>query len=221
VGSVRVMVVEDDGNVRDGVAAVLRASGFAVDTADDLPTAEEPLWVNSYDCVVFDRMLPAGDSLHYVARKRAQGWQVPVLFLTALDSEHHRLAGLQQGDDYLVKPFAAAELVARVRRLCRIAPTPRPMVLRCADVELDTARNRVTRAGILLSLTRKELLVLERLMSTAGRPVSRRALTSHAWDENFDPSSNVLDQTVRGLRRKLREPPLVHTVRGVGYLITP
>lgn len=215
------MVVEDDENVRDGVVAVLRAAGFAVDTATDLPAADEALWINSYDCVVFDRMLPSGDSLHYVAHKRAQGWQVPVLFLTARDSEHDRVAGLREGDDYLVKPFAAAELVARVRSLCRRAPAARPAVLRCADVELDSARNRVTRAGVVLSLTRKELLVLERLMTTAGRPVSRRELIRHAWDENHDPGSNVLDQTVRGLRRKLREPPLVHTVRGIGYLITP
>lgn len=215
------MVVEDDENVRDGAVAVLRAAGFAVDTAADLPGADESLWVNSYDCVVFDRMLPSGDSLHYVAHRRAQGWQVPVLFLTARDSEHDRVAGLREGDDYLVKPFAAAELVARVRSLCRRAPAPRSTVLRCADVELDAARNLVTRAGVVLSLTRKELLVLERLMTTVGRPVSRRELIRHAWDENFDPDSNVLDQTVRGLRRKLREPPLVHTVRGIGYLITP
>ncbi|GAB1509203.1 heavy metal response regulator transcription factor [Actinophytocola sp. KF-1] len=218
---VRIMVVEDDENVRDGAVAVLRAAGFAVDTAADLPGADESLWVNSYDCVVFDRMLPSGDSLHYVAHRRAQGWQVPVLFLTARDSEHDRVAGLREGDDYLVKPFAAAELVARVRSLCRRAPAPRSTVLRCADVELDAARNLVTRAGVVLSLTRKELLVLERLMTTVGRPVSRRELIRHAWDENFDPDSNVLDQTVRGLRRKLREPPLVHTVRGIGYLITP
>ncbi|WP_459708318.1 response regulator transcription factor [Actinophytocola sp. KF-1] len=217
----RIMVVEDDENVRDGAVAVLRAAGFAVDTAADLPGADESLWVNSYDCVVFDRMLPSGDSLHYVAHRRAQGWQVPVLFLTARDSEHDRVAGLREGDDYLVKPFAAAELVARVRSLCRRAPAPRSTVLRCADVELDAARNLVTRAGVVLSLTRKELLVLERLMTTVGRPVSRRELIRHAWDENFDPDSNVLDQTVRGLRRKLREPPLVHTVRGIGYLITP
>lgn len=216
------MVVEDDGNVRDGVVAVLRAAGFAVDTATDLPAADEALWVNSYDCVVFDRMLPSGDSLRYVGQRRAQGWSAPVLFLTARDSETDRLDGLRLGgDDYLVKPFAAAELVARVRSLCRRVPAGRPTVLRCADVELDAARHRVTRAGVVLTLTRKELLVLERLMTTAGRPVSRRALISHAWDEAADPESNVLDQTVRGLRRKLREPQLIHTVRGIGYLITP
>ncbi|OLF11185.1 DNA-binding response regulator [Actinophytocola xinjiangensis] len=217
----RVLVVEDDVNVRDGVVAVLRAAGFAVDTAPDLPAADEALWINRYDCVVFDRMLPAGDSLHYVAHQRAKGWPVPVLFLTARDSEADRLAGLRQGgDDYLVKPFAAAELVARVRSLCRRVPTGRAPVLRCADVELDVDGNRVTRAGVLLTLTRKELLVLQRLMSTAGRPVSRRELIAHAWDRNAELESNALDQTVRGLRRKLREPPLIHTVRGVGYLIT-
>lgn len=218
----RVMVVEDDTNVRDGVVVVLRAAGFAVDTATDLPAADEALWINHYDCVVFDRMLPSGDSLRYVGHKRSQGWPVPVLFLTARDSEADRLDGLRLGgDDYLVKPFAAAELVARVRSLCRRVPAGRSSVLRCADVELDADRHRVTRAGVLLSLTRKELLVLQRLMSTAGRPVTRRELIAHAWDEWADPESNVLDQTVRGLRRKLREPPLIHTVRGTGYLIAP
>lgn len=216
------MVVEDDAGVRDGVVAVLRAAGFAVDVATDLPAADEALWVNSYDCVVFDRMLPSGDSLRYVGHRRAQGWQVPVLFLTARDSEADRVDGLRLGgDDYLVKPFAAAELVARVRSLCRRVPTGRPSVLRCADVELDAARHRVTRAGVVLTLTRKELLVLERLMTTPGRPVSHRELFAYAWDEMADPELNVLAQTVRGLRRKLRDPPLIHTVRGIGYAIAP
>jgi len=214
------MVVEDDENVRDGVVAVLRAAGFAVDTAADLPAADEALWVNSYDCVVFDRMLPAGDSLRYVGHKRAQGWPVPVLFLTARDSEADRVDGLRLGgDDYLVKPFAAAELVARVRSLCRRVPAGRPSVLRCADVELDAARHRVTRAGVLLSLTAKEFAVLEYLMSRPGSAVSRTDLIEHCWDSSTDPMSNVVDVSVKRLRGKLGEPELLHTVRGRGYRI--
>ncbi|TCO54775.1 DNA-binding response OmpR family regulator [Actinocrispum wychmicini] len=214
------LVTEDDENVRVAVEVALRGAGFAVDTAADLPGADEALYVNSYDCAVFDRMLPSGDALRYVHHRRQGGLQVPVLFLTARDSEADRLDGLRfGGDDLLVKPFAMAELVARVRALCRRGPTGRPAVLRCADVELDSARQRVVRAGVLLTLTRKEQLVLERLMTTPGRPVARQELISHAWDEMADPASNVLDVVIAQLRRKLSDPPLIHTVRGIGYLI--
>ncbi|MGI5183577.1 response regulator transcription factor [Dactylosporangium sp. CA-152071] len=216
----RVLITEDDDNLRMALQVALRGAGFAVDAAEDLPAAEEALFVNAYDCAVFDRMLPAGDALRFVHGRREQGWQVPVLFLTARDSESDRIDGLRLGgDDYLVKPFAMAELVARVRSLCRRGPAGRPAVLRCADVELDGGRHRVTRAGVLLTLTRKEFLVLERLMSAPGRPVSRQELISYAWDEMADPASNVLDVVVAQLRRKLRDPPLIHTVRGTGYRI--
>ncbi|WP_433269078.1 response regulator transcription factor [Actinosynnema sp. CS-041913] len=217
----RVLMTEDDENLRVALEAALRAAGFAVDTVGDLPAADEALFVNSYDCAVFDRMLPAGDALRYVHARRQDGWQVPVLFLTARDSEADRVDGLRLGgDDYLVKPFAVPELVARVRSLCRRSAVGRPAVLRCADVELDGGRHRVTRAGVLLTLARKELLVLERLMSTPGLPVSRQELLSYAWDEMADPASNVLDVVIAQLRRKLHDPPLIHTVRGVGYLIS-
>ncbi|MEV4133765.1 response regulator transcription factor [Dactylosporangium sp. NPDC049742] len=216
----RVLITEDDDNLRAALQVALRSAGFAVDAAEDLPVAEEALFVNAYDCAVFDRMLPAGDALRFVHGRREEGWQVPVLFLTARDSESDRIDGLRLGgDDYLVKPFAMAELVARVRSLCRRGPAGRPAVLRCADVELDGGRHRVTRAGVLLTLTRKEFLVLERLMSAPGRPVSRQELISYAWDEMADPASNVLDVVVAQLRRKLRDPPLIHTVRGTGYRI--
>ncbi|GAB3156714.1 response regulator transcription factor [Micromonospora sonneratiae] len=220
--SMRVLVTEDDDNLRIALEAALRGAGFAVDTAADLPAADEALFVNSYDCAVFDRMLPAGDALRYVHGRRAAGWQMPVLFLTARDSEADRIDGLRLGgDDYLVKPFSMPELVARVRSLCRRGTVGRPAVLRCADVELDGGRHRVTRAGVLLTLTPKEFLVLERLMTVPGQSVSRHELISYAWDEMADPASNVLDVVMAQLRRKLRDPPLIHTVRGRGYLITP
>ncbi|MFE0025221.1 winged helix-turn-helix domain-containing protein [Amycolatopsis sp. NPDC059021] len=216
----RVLVTEDDDNLRVALDAALRGAGFAVDTAADLPGADEALFVNAYDCAVFDRMLPSGDALWYVHQRRNAGWGVPVLFLTARDSVADRIDGLRLGGgDYLVKPFAMPELVARVRSLCRGGPAgpPPTMMLRCADVELDGGRHQVTRAGVLLTLTRKEYLVLERLMQAAGRPVSRTELISYAWDEAADPASNVLDVVIARLRRKLRDPVLIHTVRGIGY----
>ncbi|MBE1495529.1 DNA-binding response OmpR family regulator [Amycolatopsis lexingtonensis] len=213
----RVLVTEDDENLRVALDAALRAAGFAVDAVADLPAADEALCVNSYDCAVFDRMLPSGDALRYVSERRREAWPMPVLFLTARDSVADRIDGLRFADDYLVKPFAMPELVARVRRLCRRDLTSRPDVLRCADVELDNGKHQVTRAGVLLTLTRKEYLVLERLMTAAGRPVSRTALLGYAWDEAADPGSNVLEVVIGRLRRKLREPVLIETVRGVGY----
>lgn len=221
-------MTEDDDNLRAALEVALRGVGFAVDTAADLPAADEALWVNTYDAVVFDRMLPSGDALPYVRARRQAGWLTPVLFLTARDALADRVAGLRVGGgDYLVKPFAMPEFVARVFSLCRRAPMgvapgePRPTVLRCADVELDQGRHEVRRAGILLMLTRKQFLVLERLMTTPGVPVSRRELLGYGWDEAADPVSNVLDALINQLRRKLGDPPLIETVRGIGYLIRP
>ncbi|MGC7096549.1 winged helix-turn-helix domain-containing protein [Amycolatopsis lurida] len=214
----RVLVVEDDEDLRTAVAAALRGTGFAVDAAADLPAADEALYVNSYDCVVFDRKLPSGDSLDYVRARRQSGWPVPVLFLTALDAVSERIAGLRDGgDDYVVKPFAVPELVARVGSLCRRAGAGPPPVLRRGDLELDTGRHEVRRGGVLLTLTGKEFTVLRLLLAADGQPVRRAELIRNAWDEMADPASNVLDVVIGQLRRKLRNPPLIHTVRNVGY----
>jgi DNA-binding response OmpR family regulator len=215
---VRVLVVEDDENLRIAIAGSLRAAGFAVDAAGDLPAADEALAVNSYDCAVFDRMLPSGDALRYVRVRRPS---VPVLFLTARDAVADRIAGLEHGDDYLVKPFAVEELEARVRRLCRRVSGGLPPVLRCGDLEIDSGRHEVRRAGVLLTLTGKEFDVLHRLVARQHTPVGRTELIKEVWDPFVDPASNVLDVVVAQLRRKLRNPPMIHTVRGVGYLIAP
>jgi DNA-binding response OmpR family regulator len=215
---VRVLVVEDDDNLRVAVTGALRGAGFAVDAVSDLPAADEALSVNSYDCAVFDRMLPSGDSLGYVQTYRPA---VPVLFLTARDAVADRIAGLEYGDDYLVKPFAVAELEARVRSLCRRVASGPPPVLRCGDVEIDSGRHEVRRAGVLLTLTGKEFAVLSYLVARQGRPVGRAELIEQCWDQMADPASNVLDVVITQLRRKLRQPPMVHTVRGVGYRIDP
>jgi DNA-binding response OmpR family regulator len=216
---VRVLVTEDDENLRVAVDASLRGAGFAVDTAVDLPQADEALSVNVYDCAVFDRMLPAGDSLQYVADRRRAGWPVPVLFLTGRNTPDERVKGLAWGDDYLGKPFAIPELVVRVRSLCRRGDTGSAPLLRHGDLELDSGRYEARRADRLLSLTAKEFVVLERLLTAQGDPVRRAELIAVAWDELVPPNSNVLDVLIAQLRRKLGTPPILHTVRGVGYLL--
>ena len=213
------LVTEDDKDLLRAVDGALRGAGFAVDTAGDLPAADEALAVNAYDCAVFDRLLPGGDALDYVAARRHAGWQVPVLFLTGRSAPDERVKGLAWGDDYLGKPFAVPELVVRVRSLCRRGnPGPAP-VLRYAGVELDTGRYEVRRAGRPLTLTAKEFAVLRDLLAAEGEPVPRAQLIATAWDEIVPPATNVLDVLIAQLRRKLGLPPILHTVRGVGYLL--
>ncbi len=218
----RVLLVEDDEDLRTAVAAALRAAALAVDTAVDLAAADEALFATPYDCVVFDRMLPDGDALDYVRGRRRAGWSAPVLFLTARDTLADRVAGFQGGgDDYLIKPFGTAELVARVHSLCRRSGQQRPAVLRSADLELDTARREVRRGGVLLTLTYKEFAVLEYLLVRAGDAVSRADIEEHCWDAMAEPMSNVVDVVIAQLRRKLGDPPLIGTVRGQGYRLGP
>ncbi|QWF82073.1 response regulator transcription factor [Amycolatopsis sp. CA-230715] len=214
----RVLVIEDNEDLRLAIGGTLRGAGFAVDAVGDLPQADEALTVNSYDCAVFDRLLPSGDALTYVRRNRPT---VPVLFLTALDSVNDRIAGLELGDDYLVKPFAMDELTARVRSLCRRVTASLPPVLRCGDLVIDVGRREVRRAAALLTLTRKEFDVLELLVLRQGETVSRAALAEYAWDEFVAPSSNVVAGVIKQLRKKLREPDMITNVRGDGYFIHP
>ncbi|AGZ43908.1 response regulator transcription factor [Actinoplanes friuliensis] len=216
----RVLVTEDDGNLRLAVDTALRGAGFAVDTAADLPAADEALAVNTYDCTVFDRLLPGGDALEYVAGRRRAGWHVPVLFLTGRSAPDDRVQGLAWGDDYLGKPFAVPELVVRVRSLCRRGEPRAAPVLRHADLALDPGRYEVHRAGRRLTLTAKEFVVLHRLIAAQGRAVPRAELIAAAWDELVPPSTNVLDVLIAQLRRKLGRPPILQTVRGTGYLLS-
>lgn len=219
-GVVRVLVVDDDVDVRRSVTRFLVRAGYVVDEAGDLASADEKLTITDYDAAVLDRSLPGGDSIGLLTRLRHSGCAVPVLFLTARDSVGDRVAGLSAGaEDYLVKPFAMAELVARVQALTR-RPVGRPTDTRLTvgDLVVDQERRRVTRAEVALDLTAKEYVVLRFLLSRAGTVVSRTDLIEHCWDEAADPVSNVVDARVAALRRKLGEPPLVHTVRGHGYL---
>jgi DNA-binding response OmpR family regulator len=215
---VRVLVVEDEDELRGAVERRLRRSGFAVDVVADLPGAEVAVTVNRYDCLVLDRAVPGGDTIELVERLRRDGSSMPALFLTAKDSVTQRVEGFEAGgDDYLVKPFAMEELVVRVRRLARRAVTESPVLLRVADVEIDQARAEVRRGGVLLPLTAKELAVLVELAVAGGSVVSRSHLIETCWDEMTDPMSNTVDVHVASLRRKLGEPALIHTVRGLGY----
>jgi DNA-binding response OmpR family regulator len=218
---VRVLVTEDDEDLRTAVEAALRGAGFAVDVAIDLPQADEALAVNAYDCVVFDRMLPSGDALAYVHQRRRAGWPVPVLFLTARDAVADRIAGLAIADDYLLKPFAMDELLARVRSVCRRsdAGVVTNSVLRHGDLVMDVAKHEAWRGQRQLTLTAKEFAVLHQLIAAGGAPVRRQDLIAAAWDELVPPASNVLDVVVAQLRRKLGQPQVVLTVRGVGYAL--
>lgn len=218
----RVLLLEDDEDLRVAIEAALRAAALAVDAVATLPDADAALAVNSYDCAVFDRLVPGGDALAYVRVRRSAGLAVPVLFLTALDRLPDRIEGLEYGDDYLTKPFAMAELVARVRRLCLRRPDAGPPpVLRCGDLELDTGRHEVRRAGVLLTLTGKEFAVLTELLTHQSTPVRREDLIRRIWDEFAEPDSNVLPGQIHQLRTKLGNPPMISTVRGVGYRIDP
>jgi DNA-binding response OmpR family regulator len=214
----RVLVVEDDGEVRRAVVAALRRAGFAVDEADDWTQADLSLSVSEYDCLVLDRMLPEGDSAGQLARRRRAGLDVPALMLTALAEERDLVAGFRAGvDDYVAKPFSTPELVLRVRALCRRRRQMAPAVIIVGDLAVDVARREVRRAGVLLSLTAKEFAVLEMLLHRHPSVVSRTDLIEHCWDEHADPASNVVDVVIAQLRRKLGDPPLISTVRGTGY----
>ncbi|GAA1705295.1 response regulator transcription factor [Fodinicola feengrottensis] len=206
--------------MRFAVHTALRGAGFAVDSVGDLPDADVELAVNSYDCAVFDRRLPGGDSLSYVRDRRAAGWAVPVLFLTGLSTVPHLVEGLAYGDDYVTKPFEMAVLEARVRRLClQVVPGP-PPVLRCGDLELDPGRREVRRAGTLLTLTKTQFAVLELLMTKQPEPVSTRVLMEQCWDE-LEPDPNRVQVLIGQLRRKLHDPPIIETVLRRGYRLIP
>ncbi|MEV0411441.1 response regulator transcription factor [Streptomyces sp. NPDC050448] len=219
----RVLVLEDDPELGPALTRGLREAGFAVDHAGDLADADLKLAVNTYDCLIADRVLPDGDALGLLAAQRKAGSTLPVLLLTALDAISDRVAGFEHGaDDYLVKPFAFAELAARVRTLCRRARPARLPELRAGGLELDLPRRRVRRDGVLLTLTAKEFAVLEVLMLRAGEVVTRSELIERCWDEQAEPMSNVVDVLVGQLRRRLGPPDPVETVRGAGYrLIAP
>ncbi len=216
----RVLVVEDEAVLADAIARGLRREGMAVDVAGDGHGALDRIAVNRYDVVVLDRDLPrlSGDE---VCRQTVGGQAAPrILMLTASGGVDDRVEGLTLGaDDYLPKPFAFAELVARVRALARRSRPPLPPVVSRNGVEVDPARRVASRDGRFLRLTNKELAVLEVLLGADGAVVSAEELLEKAWDEHADPFTNAVRVSVMKLRKKLGNPPLIETVPGAGYRI--
>jgi DNA-binding response OmpR family regulator len=216
----RVLVVEDERLLADAVATGLRREAMAVDVVYDGAAAWERTSVNDYDVVVLDRDLPLMPGDEVCRRIVESGAATRVLMLTAASDVKDRVSGLSLGaDDYLGKPFAFAELVARVRALGRRAVAPVPPVLERAGLRLDPARREVFRDGRQVAVTPKEFSVLEVLMRADGAPVTAERLLEKAWDENADPFTNVVRVTVMTLRRRLGDPPVVLTVPGAGYRI--
>ncbi len=214
-------MVEDDPDLSASVASGLRRAGLAVDVHVNLADASSAAAVNEYDCIVLDRGLPDGDGIQLVIDLRHQSIGTPVLFLTAQDAVASRVEGFDVGaDDYVVKPFALEELIARVRSLCRRAAITRPAVLEGGGIRFDAARAEVVREGVLLPLTAKELSILEILMAHTETVVTRSTLIEHCWDDATDPMSNVVDVHVASLRRKLGEPQVIRTIRGQGFMFT-
>jgi len=218
--AVRVLVVEDERNLADAIARGLRRKGMAVDVAYDGTTGHEMAFVTRYDVVILDRDLPGIHGDQICADLAHSDALTRVLMLTASGTVADRVEGLQLGaDDYLPKPFAFDELVARVQALGRRATPAVPPVLTVGDLTVDPARRVVTRRGTPIDLTRKEFGVLEELLKARGAVVSSEELLERVWDANTDPFTTIVRVTVMTLRRKLGDPPLIETVVGVGYRI--
>ncbi len=220
----RLLVVEDDPRLREALRDALLAGGYAVDVASDGEDALHQATHEPYDAIVLDIGLPRLGGLEVLSRARAAGASAPVLLLTARDAVQDRVRGLDAGaDDYLVKPFATPELLARIRALMRRGARGSPGPLEVGDLVLDPARRTVSRGGTRLDLTPKEIALLEFLLRHAGQVVTRTMLAEHVWDASFESFANVIDVHISNLRRKLERggrPRLVHTIRGAGFLLS-
>jgi two-component system copper resistance phosphate regulon response regulator CusR len=220
----RILVVEDDPDMSRFIARGLGEQSYAVDVAATGDAAIEAATTASYDAIVLDAMIPAPDGFEVCRQLRAQGIESTILMLTARDSVADRVEGLDSGaDDYLVKPFEFAELLARLRALLRRRGVRQYPVVEVGDLRLDTRSHRVTRGGHELQLTTKEYALLEFLSVNAGRMMGREEIAEHVWNEDFDPFSNLIEVYI-GLRRIVdrdRDVKLIHTVRGSGYILEP
>jgi two-component system copper resistance phosphate regulon response regulator CusR len=223
MNSMRVLVVEDDQRVASFIQKGLEEEGLAVDVLNDGDDAGVQAQMVDYDCVVLDLMLPGRSGFQVLRDLRSRRAELPVLILSAQASPEERVAGLNGGaDDYMGKPFILAELSARIRALLRRGK-PRETKIRVGDLEVDTVRRRVTRAGQPIDLKPKEYALLEFLVHNSDRPVTRSHIIEHVWDIHFDSISNVVEVHINSLRNKIDRGaavPLIHTVRGVGYMLT-
>lgn len=219
----KILIVEDEQKTGDYLKQGLSEAGFMVDLLRDGLDGLHQALTDDYDLVVLDIMLPGLDGWQVLQRIRQAGKHLPVLFLTAKDQITDRVKGLELGaDDYLVKPFAFSELLARVRTLLRRGKTKEPDLLQVADLELDLLRRRVTRAGKRIDLTAKEFALLELLLRRRGEVLPRSLIASQVWDMNFDSDTNVIEVAMRRLRAKIDdnfEPKLIRTLRGMGYVL--
>jgi two-component system copper resistance phosphate regulon response regulator CusR len=219
----RILVVEDEPKTGNYLKQGLTEASFIVDLMRDGEDGLHAATTGEYDLIVLDVMLPGRDGWSVLHALRAAGNNVPVLFLTARDQVDDRVKGLELGaDDYLVKPFAFSELLARVRTLLRRGKTKEPEVLKVADMELDLFRRRVVRSGKRIDLTAKEFALLELLLRRHDEVLPRSLIASQVWDMNFDSDTNVIEVAVRRLRAKIDdgfEPKLIQTVRGMGYVL--
>jgi DNA-binding response OmpR family regulator len=218
----RLLVVEDDARLSDVLIRGLREQGYAVDPARDGRAALDQLSVNAYDAVILDVMIPPPDGFEVCRQIRSAKLSTPVLMLTARDAVDDRIAGLDCGaDDYLVKPFAFTELLARIRALLRRTPITSAPTLQAGDLSIDTASHRVFSGDQEVELTSKEYALLEYLVRNVGRVISRAEIAEHVWDENFDPFSNLIEVYVNRLRRKVdrSEPHRIITRRNEGYML--
>lgn len=218
----RVLVVEDEPRIARFVAKGLREKAYAVDVSVSGDDAIYKASVNDYDAIILDVMIPGRDGFQVCSELRAAGSTVPIIMLTARDSVPDRINGLDCGaDDYLTKPFAVAELMARLRALLRRGHVVRPETIRIADLLIDTRSQTAVRGGKNLPLTTKEYALLEYLAREQGRVVNRSELAEHVWDEHFDPISNLIDVHINRLRSKVDNgfAPLIHTRRGAGYML--
>jgi len=221
----RILLIEDDQEAARLLARGLREEGWIVDIALSGESGDEMASVNTYDAIVLDWMLPDRDGVTVCQSLRESGLQAPILILTARDAIEDRVLGLNAGaDDYLTKPFAFAELLARLHALLRRSELTRPVLLTVEDLTLDPLSHQVMRAGIPISLTPKEYAILETLMRHAGEVLSRAYLGEHVWEDERDSLTNLVDVHVSHLRRKVDQgpvTPLIHTVRGSGYRLGP
>ena len=220
----RVLIVEDEPEVAELLSRALREAGWAVDAVGRGAVALDHLAVTDYDIAVVDIGLPDIDGVEVCRRLRARGGRTPVLILTAHGGIADRVRGLDAGaDDYLAKPFAIEELMARLRAISRRPSVPLPVLLRVDDLELDTSSAQVRRGDIPVYLSARERALLEYLLRRPHRAVTRSQILDHVWDDNFDPVGNVVDVLIARLRRKIDTPgrrPLIHTIRGTGYILS-